>query len=146
MQVADVLITKGEIEEDTDPTFFRLMVNADGVALTTADILTNGVTMKAFDVGSNTSDTPIYTASSLNPTTSYDGVQLFTDTLRTAGWTQNSDGYNFRYKPSATSIGVQGGHTYRFEFSFALTGTTNGVGTGTAWAIYEVAVRSVWTS
>lgn len=146
--MAESVIFQGEIDEDADPTFTGLVVTADGVALQTGDVQANGVTMNVFDSTSQTPATIISSQSGLDPSTTYNGFQLLSNTLQTTGWTKAGDGYNFRYLVAAAPIGMKGGHVYRFEFLFALNpaSSTPGLGSGTAVLKYDLTVRPIMSS
>lgn len=132
--MSEVLVTKGEIEEDTDPTFMRLLVDADGVALVQSDVVASGITLNVYDLSSDTPDVAVTTLSSLDPT-----VLMF-NTLQTTGWSQGSDGYSFRHRVPVSGLGIVGGRTYAFEYRFQLAASQ---GSGVAWALFEVSVRPI---
>lgn len=139
--MSDVLVIKGEIEEDTVPWFFRRVVDGMGTPLVRADIVPNGITLRVYDL-SEDPNTAVLTQSGLDPstTTSGPGIIIMQDTLGTTGWTKDNDGYQFFHCPniSAMSPAMRGGHHYRFEYELELESS---VGGGTGWVNFEVKVR-----
>lgn len=142
--MSEILVIKEPIEEDTNPTFFRRLVNALGVALVKADVTASGVTLRVYDLSGDDPNTVVMTLSSLDPSTTYNGYVLMYDVLQTTGWTKDAIGYNFLHYAvdlsTITAAAAYGGHTLRFEYQFQLT-----IG-GYAWAAFECVVRSMKSS
>ena len=141
--MGEILVIKGEIDEDVAPYFFWRWVDGFGVAFTTASVISGGITLRVYDLSGDNPNTAVLTLSSLDPntTTSENARPLMYDTLQTDGWSKDNIGYNAFYLPDISSLSTSatyGGHVLRWEFEAQLAAT---LGSGIAAMAFETKIR-----
>ena len=122
---------KGYVIEDGGATFLARINGNTGVAITQS--LISSISVKVFDLDSDTPDTAVYSASVTVATSVFDTLQ--TDAI----WTEDTDGYNFKHAMPASAFAI-GNHNYRIEYLF--TPATGEV----FWVLFEVFATNVRTS
>lgn len=106
-----------EFVQGADMTRVARVVTPKGtILLSSGDAIVTAITLKVFDIDDSAPDTDIYTGA-------VDPAQVLA-ALSTDEWWQGKDGtgYNFRHTIDAGDLtGVQGDHSYLFEYEFATT-------------------------
>lgn len=136
----EVLTIKQTILEDVEPWFMARVVNGLGVPLVRADVVANGVYLRVYNLSASDPNTVVGIDPSLDPSTSYRGYPLMTDTLQTTGWHVDSVGRNLMYVPSLSILDASarhGGCVLRWSFELQLV-----IG-GTTFVVFETPIKSV---
>ena len=113
--MAERLITKANVWEDSDCVCMARVVGIDADEITQADV--SSITLKVFDEDAADPDAAVSTASLTVSAVVFNTLQ--TD----ARWQVDTTGYNFRYTIPAAALAT-GDHTYTVEFVFTMADTT----------------------
>ena len=128
--MAERLITKANVWEDSDCVCMARVVGIDADEITQADV--SSIALKVFDEDAADPDTAVSEASLTVSAVVFDTLQ--TD----ARWQVDTTGYNFRYTIPAAALAT-GDHTYTVEFVFTMADTTK---FPVVFSLYAQALRS----